>query len=150
MRRYYNVPTTLGKGVREIDNDALSPTAAQPRPIGPPSPVTGYALTTADSAKGGRVKAERERERRERARMSAEEIIREEIEKELREWTRDLMRASRETGNPAAFRELTHRAYGPPVQRQEIEDVTERSTDVQADLAELARIDAQLKGSKAA
>lgn len=53
-------------------------------------------------------------------------------------------------GDWRAAEALYDRVYGRAIQRQEIEDVTERSADVQADLAELERLDRELKARKAA
>lgn len=137
--------------MREIDNDShLGPRLVSDSDRLPPSPLTGYALSKAENAKGGRVTAQRARERRERAKLTFEEILRQQWEEKASQYVDRMIAAGMETGDVPTFKAITDRLYGTPTQRQEIEDVTEREIASDDDLQRLDALEAELKRRKAA
>lgn len=117
--------------------------------IAPPSPKSGYAFTLDDARRGRAAQAARQRKERDEARKSVAVRLAEKIEAEA-DRILSAYFAAIDSGDWRAGEALLDRHLGKAVQRQEIEDVTERSADVQADLAELERLDRELKARKAA
>lgn len=146
--------TQTVKGVREIDNDSHLTVLNQPSADPgferlPPSPISGYSLTKEQASRGGKATAERARRAREERRMTALERINRDIE-EQHERVMAVYWAAIDAGDWRAAEALLDRTYGKATQRQEIEDVTDRGLDTEADLGALEELEAEMKRRKAA
>lgn len=137
--------------MREIDNDShlRSVGASLDSAVVCESPLSGARLTREHARRGGLTRGAQQRAEKEARRQNALQRLAEKLEDEAETILASYMTAIRD-GDWRAAEALYDRVYGRAIQRQEIEDVTERSADVQADLAELERLDRELKARKAA
>ena len=137
----------------EIDNDSHSNVLDSTSPpavpdCAPPSPFSGYSLTRDDQRRGGLARVAQRRAEAEARKRSVAEVL---AERTVAEVDRILAPyfAALDAGDWRAGEALLDRHLGKAVQRQELEDVTDRDGP-EVDLSELEALRAELKRRKGA